>query len=41
MGKPIKIFMSLADGSLRDCSSTKMDKEEVVLISRHMVAALQ
>ena len=27
MGKPVKIFMPVVDGSLRDYSSTKMEKK--------------
>lgn len=41
MGKPVQIFMSVAKGSLRDYPSTKMGKNEVVLLSRHIIAALQ
>lgn len=41
MGKPVEIFMPLADGSLREYSSNKLEKETVVLMSRQMVDALQ
>lgn len=34
MGMPVEIFMPVADGSLRKYSSTRMEKEEVVLMSR-------
>lgn len=33
MGKRVQIFMPVADGSLRDYPSTKMEKNEVVLVS--------
>lgn len=41
MGKPVQIFMPVADGSLRDYPSTKMEKKEVVLVSKQIVSALQ
>ena len=41
MGKPVEIFMPVADGSLRDYSSRRMVKEEFVLMSRQIMAALE
>lgn len=41
MGKSVEIFMPLADGSLRRFSSTKMEREDVDLVSRQMVDALK
>lgn len=41
MGKPVEIFMPLADGSLREYSSNKLEKATVDLMSQQMVDALQ
>lgn len=41
MGKPVQIFMPVADGSLRDYPSTKMEKKEIVLVSKQIISALQ
>ena len=41
MGKPVEIFMPVVDGSLRDYSSTRMEKKEVTLVFKQMMAALK
>lgn len=41
MGIPVEIFMPVADGSLREYSSTRMRKEEVLLLSRQIISALR
>lgn len=41
MGMPVEIFMPVADGSLRQYPSTQMEKEDVVLMSRQIISALQ
>lgn len=40
MEKPVQIFMPVAGGSLRDIPRTTMDKRDVSLVSKHIMAAL-
>lgn len=40
MEKPVQIFMPVAGGFLRDIPRTNMDKRDVALVSKHIMAAL-